>query len=150
MSQFFTDLLASIFTPGPTPSLIVATNASFACLQVVLLILLITTYSIHFLVLSFLSAGLWWAINWFVAELTAAQAAEEAKKSAGIGDLQPGNDSDTEAETVIETTGVSRGKGIEVMDNPGELKPRGSPYGSKSEISTEDEWEKVSENEKDK
>jgi len=116
----------------------------------VLLILLITTYSIHFLVLSFLSAGLWWAINWFVAELTAAQAAEEAKKSAGIGDLQPGNDSDTEAETVIETTGVSRGKGIEVMDNPGELKPRGSPYGSKSEISTEDEWEKVSENEKDK
>jgi hypothetical protein len=150
MSQFFTDLFTSIFTPGPTPSLIVATNASFACLQVVLLILLITTYNIHFLVLSFLSAGLWWAINWFVAELTAAQAAEEAKKSAGIGDLRPGDDSDTEAETVIETTGVSRSKEIEVLDNPGELKPRGSPYGSKSEISTEDEWEKLSENEKDK
>jgi len=150
MSQFFTDLFTSIFTPGPTPSLIVATNASFACLQVVLLVLLITTYSIHFLVLSFLSAGLWWAINWFVAELTAAQAAEDTKKSAGIGDLRPGDDSDTEAETVIETTGVSGSKEVEVVDNPGELKPRGSPFGSKSEISTEDEWEKVSENEKDK
>jgi hypothetical protein len=150
MSQFFTELFTSIFTPGPTPSLIVATNASFACLQVVLLVLLITTYSIHFLVLSFLSAGLWWAINWFVAELTAAQAAEEAKKSAGIGDLRSGDDSDTEAETVIETTGVSGSKEVEVVDHPGELKPRGSPYGSKSEISTEDEWEKVSENEKDK
>lgn len=150
MSQFFTELFTSIFTPGPTPSLIVATNASFACLQVVLLILLITTHSIHFLVLSFLSAGLWWAINWFVAELTTAQAAEEAKKSAGIGDLRPGDDSDTEAETVIETTGVSGSKEVEVVGNPGELKPRGSPYGSKSEISTEDEWEKVSENEKDK
>jgi hypothetical protein len=150
MSQFFTKLFTSIFTPGPTPSLIVATNASFACLQVVLLILLITTYSIHFLVLSFLSAGLWWAINWFVAELTAAQAAEEAKKSAGIGDLRPSDDSDTEAETVIEATGVSGSKEVEVVDNRGELKPRGSPYGSKSEISTEDEWEKVSENEKDK
>jgi hypothetical protein len=150
MSQFLTELFTSIFTPGPTPSLIVATNASFACLQVVLLILLITTYSIHFLVLSFLSAGLWWAINWFVAELTAAQAAEEAKKSAGIGDLPPGDDSDTEAETVIETTSVSGSKEVEVVDKHGELKPRGSPYGSKSEISTEDEWEKVSENEKDK
>jgi hypothetical protein len=150
MSQFFTDLFTSIFTPGPTPSLIVATNASFACLQVVLLILLVTTYSIHFLILSCLSAGLWWAINWFVAELIAAQAVEEAKKSAGIGDLRPGDDSDTEAETVIETTGVSGSKEVDVVDNPGDLKPRGSPYGSKSEISTEDEWEKVSENEKDK
>jgi hypothetical protein len=116
----------------------------------VLLVLLITTYSIHFLVLSFLSAGLWWAINWFVAELTAAQAVEDAKKSAGIGDLRPGDDSDTEAETVIETRGASGSKEAEVVDNPGELKPRGSPFGSKSEISTEDEWEKVSENEKDK
>jgi ER protein Pkr1 len=149
MSTFFSDLFTSIFTPGPTPSLIVATNASFACLQVVLLLLLITTYSIHFLILSFLSAGLWWAINWFVAELTAAQAAE-AKKSADVRDSRLGDDSDTEAETVIETTGGSASKEVEVVDNPGELRPRGSPYGSRSEISTEDEWERVSENEKDK
>lgn len=150
MPNFFSDLFASIFTPGPTPSLIVATNASFACLQVILLILLIATYGIHFLVLSFLSAGLWWAINWFVAELAVAQAAEEAKKSMDARNSRPSADSDTEVETVIETVDGSGSREVEVVDNPGKLKPRGSPYGSKSEISTEDEWEKVSENEKDK
>jgi hypothetical protein len=150
MSQFLTDLLTSIFTPGPTPSLIVATNAAFACLQAVLLILLVATYSVHFLVLSFLSAGLWWAINWFVSELKAAQAFEVAKRSAVMGETRPGVDSDTEAETVIETSGGPSSKGVEITDNPGELKPRGSSHGSKSETSTEDEWERVSENEKDK
>jgi ER protein Pkr1 len=150
MSQFFTDLFASIFTPGPTPSLIVATNAAFACLQAVLLILLVATYSVHFLVLSFLSAGLWWAINWFVSELKAAQALEDAKKSAAISEVRSGDDSDTEAETVIETGGGPSSKDVEIIDNPGELKLRGSSHGNKSETSTEDEWERVSENEKDK
>ena len=152
MSKFLTDLVNSIFTPGPTPSLIVATNASFACLQVILLVLLIATYSIHFLVLSLLSAGLWYAINWFVTELQTAQAAEEAKKGAS-NDLRPGDGSDTEAETIIQPipeTKSSGSKEIEAVDNPGELKPRGSPFGSKSELSTEDEWEKVSEDDKDK
>jgi hypothetical protein len=150
MSQFLTDLFTSIFTPGPTPSLIVATNAAFACLQVVLLALLIATYSVHFLILSFLSAGLWWAINWFVTELKVAQTLEDAKESAATSDVRTGDDSDTEAETVIETSGESGSKEVEIMDNTGKLKPRGSPHGSKSETSTEDEWERVSENEKDK
>jgi hypothetical protein len=153
MSKFLTDLFNSIFTPGPTPSLLVATNASFACLQVVLFVLLIATYSLHFLVLSFLSAGLWYAINWFVAELQASQAAEEAKRKSATNNLRPGNESDTEAETIIEPipqTKSSSSKEVEMMDNPGEMKPRGSPFGSKSELSTEDEWEKVSEDDKDK
>jgi hypothetical protein len=153
MSKFFTDLLNSIFTPGPTPSLVVATNVSFACLQLVLLLLLIATYSVHFLVLSFLSAGLWWAINWFVAELAAAGAAEEAKKGEVMRDLRPGDGSETEGEREVEMlpdTKASGSKEVEVVDNVGELKPRGSPFGSKSELSTEDEWEKVSEDDKDK
>jgi ER protein Pkr1 len=149
MSNFLIDLVNSIFTPGPTRSLIIATNYSFAGLQLILFILLVATYSVHFLVLSFLSAGLWWAINWFVRELTAAQLAEEAKKSANLGEVRPGEDSDTEAETIIQTGGTGS-KEVEVVDNPGELKPRGSPFGSKSELSTEDEWEKVSEDEKNK
>ena len=32
-SSFFEDLWESIFTPGPTPTLLIATNASFAALQ---------------------------------------------------------------------------------------------------------------------
>jgi hypothetical protein len=150
MSRFLADLFTSIFTPGPTPSLIVATNAAFASLQIVLLILLTATYSVHFLVLSFLSAGLWWAINWFSTELKAGQALEDAKKNAGSVDNRPVDGSDTEAETVIETSGGLGSKRIGKVDNPGELKLRGSTHEGKSETSTEDEWERVSENEKDK
>ena len=82
MAAFFTDLISSIFTPGPTPSIIIATNASFAALQLVLLVLLVLTHSVHFFVLSFLCAGLWWAINWFVTELEYANQNErDAKQS---------------------------------------------------------------------
>lgn len=80
MSQFFENLWSSIFTPGPTPTLLVATNASFAALQAVLFALLLATYSIHFVVLSFLCGGLWWAINWFANELREAQEKEDAAK----------------------------------------------------------------------
>jgi hypothetical protein len=147
MSTFITDLFQSIFTPGPTSTLLIATNASFACLQVVLFLLLIATYSIHFLILSFLSAGLWWAINWFVAELNSLQTFEKEKRRR----LQEiAEDSETEAETVIDAGGPGSGsKEVEILERAGELKGRGG-FGSKSEISTEDEWERVSENEKDK
>jgi hypothetical protein len=148
MAAFITDLMQSIFTPGPTPTLLVATNVTFACLQVVLLVLLIATYSIHFTILSFLSAGLWWAINWFAAELRAAEAAE-AEKKRRLAETGLGSDSETEAETVIDTGDVGAGsKEVEVLERRGELKDRGNLGGSRSELSTEDEWERVSENEK--
>jgi hypothetical protein len=150
MSAFLTDLFQSIFTPGPTPTLIVATNVAFACLQGILLLLLVATYSIHFAILSFLSAGLWWAINWFVAELKAAQAVEDEKKRR-LEENGPGDDTETEAETVIDTGEPMPGsKEVEVAERKGELKDRGGSGGNKSEISTEDEWERVSESEKDK
>lgn len=157
MSNFLTDLFQSIFTPGPTPTLLVATNVAFACLQLTLLLLLIATYSIHFLILSFLSGGLWWAINWFVAELKAAQAAEDEKKR-GLEEPQ-GDDTETEAETVIDSGDTKAGsKEVEILELKGQVKDRGRGVrsgsermsGSRSEISTEDEWERVSENEKDK
>ncbi|KAG0650775.1 hypothetical protein D0Z07_2356 [Hyphodiscus hymeniophilus] len=147
MSAFITDLFQSIFTPGPTSSLLVATNVSFACLQLVLLLLLIATYSIHFLILSFLSAGLWWAINWFVSELKIAQALEEEKKRRTE---EMAEDSGTEAETVIDTA-EKGSREIEVLEPAGELRDRGGEGSrSEAEASTEDEWERVSENEKDK
>lgn len=76
------DLWASIFTPGPTPTLLVAANATFAALQLVLFLLLLGTYSVHFAILSALSASLWYSINWFARELAAVQAqeAEKAKR----------------------------------------------------------------------
>jgi hypothetical protein len=145
MSAFITDLFQSIFTPGPTSTLLVATNVAFACLQVVLALLLFATYSIHFVILSFLCGGLWWAINWFVAELKLSQALEDEKKRQ---QQEQEDDSGTEAETVIDAGDTEPGsKEVEMLEPRGELKDRG---GTKSEISTEDEWERVSENEKDK
>ncbi|KAI1083179.1 Pkr1-domain-containing protein [Whalleya microplaca] len=154
MASFIQDLWESIFTPGPTPTLLVATNVTFACLQVVLLILLIGTYSIHFVVLSFLCGGLWWAINWFAAELRVAQAKEARDKArAERATRQATDDSETEVETIV-TAGkpVTGSKEVEVMEQAGDLKLRAelSSSGTKSSASTEDEWEKVSENEKEK
>ena len=80
MASFVEELWNSIFTPGPTPTLLLATNASFAALQLLFFALLIATYSVHFVILSFLSAGLWWAINWFATEVRNAQAVEEEAK----------------------------------------------------------------------
>ncbi|RDH36146.1 hypothetical protein BDQ94DRAFT_185330 [Aspergillus welwitschiae] len=80
MGSFMEDLWSSIFTPGPTPSLLIATNVTFAALQALLFALLLATYSIHFFVLSILSGALWWSINWFAQELRQVQAQEAEKK----------------------------------------------------------------------
>jgi hypothetical protein len=80
MASFAEKLWESIFTAGPTPTLLVATNASFAALQVLLFAMLLLTYSIHFIILSFLCGGLWWGINWFAVEIRAAQQKEEEAK----------------------------------------------------------------------
>lgn len=120
MATFIEDLWNSIFTPGPTSTLLLATNVSFGALQLVLLGLLIATYSIHFLVLSFLCGGLWWAINWFAAELQIAQAQEEEAKrkgetgmsssglSEGTADETAGSAMDTGDDTELEGDELSR------------------------------------------
>ncbi|KAH7401475.1 ER protein Pkr1-domain-containing protein [Pyrenochaeta sp. MPI-SDFR-AT-0127] len=91
MASFFEQLWESVFTPGPTPTLLVATNASFAALQLLFLAMLLATYSIHFVILSILCGGLWWSINWFAAEIRAAQAKEEEAKR--IREARRGKDS---------------------------------------------------------
>ncbi|KAF3769189.1 Pkr1-domain-containing protein [Cryphonectria parasitica EP155] len=166
MSQFFQDLWESIFTPGPTPSLLIATNATFAALQLVLGALLLATYSIHFVILSFLCAALWWAINWFARELQAShdqelkEKASAARKTAARARTIQTSESETEVETFPDkatTQGqpaVAASQEVEVRASPavGELKQRIPPasQGSKSSASTEDEWEKVSEYESEK
>ncbi|KAI1200546.1 ER protein Pkr1-domain-containing protein [Nemania serpens] len=159
MAGFVEQLWDSIFTPGPTPSLLLATNVTFACLQLVLFVLLIATYSVHFVALSLLSGGLWWAINWFAVELNAAKAREEAEKarSEQRSVRQGTEDSETEVETIVSRSNPKLGsKEIEPVEQVGDLKHRAGEYVSeakseaKSAASTEDEWEKVSENEKDK
>jgi len=122
MTTFLENLWTSIFTPGPTSTLLLATNVSFGALQIVLLALLIATYSIHFLVLSVLSAGLWWSINWFAVEVSAVRAKEEEEKRVRRerGENVDG-DGDGEGESgVIEEEGE---KDMQATTTPGSPPP---------------------------
>ncbi|KAH8166917.1 hypothetical protein CIB48_g1353 [Xylaria polymorpha] len=154
MAGFVEQLWESIFTPGPTPTLLIATNVTFASLQLVLFVLLIVTYSMHFVALSLLSGGLWWAINWFATELNAAKAREAAEQARSEQKAaRRTDDSETEVETIIPKSDTKTGSSeVEPVEQAGDLKLRAPESSSeaKSTASTEDEWEKVSENEKDK
>lgn len=159
MAPFVEELWNSIFTPGTTPTLLIATNTTFACLQLVLLALLLATYSIHFMVLSVLCGGLWTAINWFATELKKEQAREAEEKAKA--ETRARQNADDSEETEVEIADpkprsrmappASASKEVEIVEPAGELKmrPETSP-GSRSGVSTEDEWEKVSENETEK
>jgi len=174
MASFVQDLWESIFTAGPTPTLLIATNVTFAALQLVLAALLFATYSIHFVILSALCGGLWVAINWFARELQTHQAQEEeeerARRARSAAPVPATSDeSETEVEGAAPTPSLRRSartaakpaavavavsKEVEPMEEHGELKHRApaelSSQGTKSSVSTEDEWEKVSENENEK
>ncbi len=143
MASFFEQLWESVFTPGPTPTLLVATNASFAALQVVLFVMLLITYSIHFIILSVLCGGLWWSINWFATEIRAAQAKEEEAKRirearrgskekdmpADDGEAMDSGD-DTEVDTEIE-------KNYKQVPKPKLNVPRGARPESQSTVFVE-------------
>ena len=112
-------LWGSVFTAGPNASLILATNATFAALQLLLGALFLATYSIHFAILSVLSAGLWASINWFAAELGRAQGIEEEagrlreqqrKRSGGSG--KEGGE-DTRGGAGVEDSADDEGAGTE-------------------------------------
>lgn len=157
MASFFEDLWNSIFTPGPTPTLLVATNASFAALQVILLALLIATYSVHFIVLSLLCAGLWCSINWFVAELEAGKKREEASRREKEKSPEPekssraGSDTETEMPPppIRPTAPPPKEQSVllkpKLADAAGTARQRRSQGDSSGYVSTDSEWEKVSE-----
>ncbi len=192
MATFFQELWESIFTPGPTPTLLVATNVTFCALQAVLAALLYATHSVHFLVLSVLCGGLWAAINWFARELKAHQLKEEEEakeKEAQAKKRSPpprvahsSDDSETEVEAARSSSSTKTaaaaalrrgGSGlkaaasssssaaaaagvsadVEPEETMGNMRLRvvdDTPSLSQGGVSTEDEWEKVSENENEK
>lgn len=169
MADFLPNLWESIFTSGPTPTLLIATNVTFAALQLVLGLLLVATYSIHFVILSLICGGLWWSINWFASEVAAVRAEEEAKadkekekekvreERAGGG----GESADDEGEsTEVEDQGgleASRGSlslsgfeegavrsGREEESTAVRQRNVKAQHGDLSgEVSTDSEWEKV-------
>lgn len=169
MASFVEDLWSSVFTPGPTPTLLVATNATFAALQLVLFLLLVATYSIHFVVLSILSAALWWSINWFAKEVRQEQARqeEEKRKQETLEQEPPENTKFStsadayDSETETEVGGVSKTRRRRVnQPETAKLSPESALQSKKSSdiasaqrktsegdgsgyTSTDSEWEKV-------
>lgn len=156
MTNFLVDLWESVFTPGPTPTLLIATNASFGALQFLFLILFIATYSIHFVVLSVLCGGLWYSINWFAREIQIAKEAEAAKQAAGESkksDEIPGSPtvedvSDTETEIQDDNSTMPPPpppRYSSLRPVPVEtLRKRQSMGDSSGYVSTDSEWDKVS------
>ncbi|RMZ82330.1 hypothetical protein DV738_g1745, partial [Chaetothyriales sp. CBS 135597] len=181
MSDFLISLWESVFTPGPTPTLLRATNATFASLQVLLLVLLVSTYSYHFLILSFLSGGLWWAINWrkspeqggsdteteqdelsrSSAPATAVATGARAAASAADPKLErrkpppaapaqsvpkPTDDSSSSSSPSATSSSLLKPQAASLLGDSDLLKRRKSLGDSSGYVSTDSEWEKVSEN----
>lgn len=65
---FLGDLWRSIFEPGSSPAVVIATNASFFLLVATLILMLFLTHSIHFAFLLVLSVALWITTAWFIDE----------------------------------------------------------------------------------
>ncbi|RMZ75496.1 hypothetical protein DV737_g5273, partial [Chaetothyriales sp. CBS 132003] len=127
MSDFLISLWESVFTPGPTPTLLRATNATFSSLQVLLFVLLLSTHSYHFLILSILSGGLWWAINWFSAEVLAAKE-QEAKNSAASKDIRSGKSPGDESRSLSRKSAEQGGSDTETEqdDSPRPVEATGT------------------------
>ncbi|KAI5307948.1 SMK killer toxin resistance protein [Ascosphaera atra] len=151
MATFFEDLWNSIFTPGPTPTLLLATNAAFGALSVVLIALLLSTYSIHFVVLLAITGGLWWGINWFASEVAAFKAEQEAKQGAVNSSQQGSEEASTNDQIGTESSG-DQGKAtsekealsssLEATEST-QARPRIVSSDSTGDASTDSDWERV-------
>ncbi|CAI4035596.1 hypothetical protein SMKI_13G2460 [Saccharomyces mikatae IFO 1815] len=71
MANFFVKLWESVFEPGTSPQLIIATHVSFVALLLTLIWLIYATNgNIHFYVLFGISLLLWITVIWFINELS--------------------------------------------------------------------------------
>ena len=69
MTNFVVALWESIFQPGTSPQLIIATHISFALLLCVLGSQIYLTKNIHFIALTIIATLLWITVTWFIYEL---------------------------------------------------------------------------------
>ncbi|QLL30529.1 hypothetical protein HG536_0A03470 [Torulaspora globosa] len=70
MANFFVALWESIFQPGTTPQLIVATHVSFiALLSTLIWLIYATKGNVHFYALFIIALCLWVCVIWFIREL---------------------------------------------------------------------------------
>lgn len=157
MPSFFEELWQSVFTPGPTPVLMIATNVTFAATLPFLIYMAISNANIHYGFMSLIAGGLWISINWFVKELKVAEAQMEKEKERkedkeneepdsrdGLVKVNEPATSPAPIPPVGPVTSVAASSIVQPAEQHGELKARVVPSSARSVTSTEDEWEKVS------
>lgn len=81
--SFIVELWNSVFTPGLTPTLIIATHATFALLVLTLSVFVFLTKSIHLVNLLVISILLWATLTWFINELNKENEKEKEKGKEG-------------------------------------------------------------------
>lgn len=110
MANFFASLWESIFTPGTTPQLIIATHISFFLLGCLLVWLIVLTNSIHFYALLTIALLLWAIVTWFISELNQLKLKSnqelEVEQEKNENQEQPSNKEKIEPEA--KTTGAKR------------------------------------------
>lgn len=104
MANFFVALWESVFQPGTTPQLIIATHVSFLALLATLGWLIhATSGNIHFYALFTIALFLWFTVIWFIQELKNVQLKnnQELEKSSKVDDK---NDVDRESKNSSKKT----------------------------------------------
>lgn len=94
MTSFFSGLWNSIFQPGASPQLILATHVSFIALLLTLTwLIFVTRGNIHFIALFVIATLLWLSIIWFIQELKNVRLmTNEELKEQNIKDNNNNND----------------------------------------------------------
>jgi len=80
--MFLKELWESIFTPGTSPALVLATHASFVLLLLTLGALIYMSGSIHYVNLFVISLILYGLVVWFIGELQNAKLQSNAQLQA--------------------------------------------------------------------
>lgn len=111
MSSFATGLWNSVFQPGTTPQLIIATHCSFVALLVTLMWLIYATSgNIHFFALFFIALLLWGSVIWFIQELKGAKlmSNEELMSEEKKGEVE--EDKKVDSEKIKKDEGETTGR----------------------------------------
>lgn len=124
MASFFVALWESVFQPGTTPQLIIATHVSFLALLATLGWLIhATSGNIHFYALFTIALLLWFTVIWFIQELKSVQ----LKDNQELGKSSEAEDSNnTDGETKNSGEETTTGAEIEKKQSntPTQLRSR--------------------------
>ncbi|CCC70674.1 hypothetical protein NCAS_0F01900 [Naumovozyma castellii] len=109
MASFVVSLWQSIFEPGTTPQLLIATHLSFTALIATLIWLIYATNgNIHFYILLTIASLLWITVIWFIQELKSVQL--KSNEELGIPNINTNTDDEKKPEATTTARKSTNGK----------------------------------------